>query len=84
MIYQIKKRKPGETFEDYLKRNKAHPSQPDRRSATAEEEALFDVTYEYVGRGFILGKGATPAKPKRTRKAARGPAPIQKSRGEKS
>lgn len=57
MIYEIQSRKPGESFEDYMRRNKAHPDQPDRRGATPEEEAAFDVTAEREGKGYILSKG---------------------------
>src|SRR5450830_198077 len=54
MIYQFDKRKPGETLEEYFKRHKAHPSQPDRRAATPEEMAEVDVTHEREGGGVII------------------------------
>ena len=61
MIYQIQSRLPGESFEDYLRRNNAHPDQPDRRGATPEEMAAFDVTSQRVGTGLIImGPLGTP------------------------
>lgn len=55
-IYELDDPKPSESFEDYLKRHKAHPSQPDRREATAEEERESDVTQERLKHGYVIGK----------------------------
>lgn len=68
MIFQISKRREGESFEDYLKRNKAHPSQPDRRSATAEEEAELDITSTKIGKGVILQGGISRGLGKKPKK----------------
>jgi hypothetical protein len=53
-IYQFDKPLPGESLEAYLRRHHCHPDQPDRREATAEEEALTDRTKDYLEGGFIL------------------------------
>jgi hypothetical protein len=54
--HEFDERLPGESFEDYLKRHKAHPSQPDRRAATEEEAREFDVTQERLERGYVIGE----------------------------
>ena len=46
---------PDESFEDYLRRHKAHPDQQDRRAATPQEEEESDVTRERIKRGYIIG-----------------------------
>lgn len=67
MTYELDKRKPGETLKDYLMRHNAHPSQPNRRKATPEEEALHDITSTVIGGGFILQSGISrrPNKPQK-------------------
>jgi hypothetical protein len=45
---------PGESFEDFLRLHKAHPSQPDRRAATEEEAKESDVTQERLERGYVI------------------------------
>ena len=54
--FKFTARKPGETLDEYLIRHKAHPNQPDRRSATPEEVAECDVTQERLNRGYVIGK----------------------------
>jgi hypothetical protein len=68
--HEFDERLPGESFEEYLKRHKAHPSQPDRRAATEEEEMESDVTQEHLERGYVIerrGHSATVALPEHDR-----------------
>jgi hypothetical protein len=46
---------PGESFEDFLRRHRAHPDQKDRRAATPQEEKESDVTRERIKRGDAIG-----------------------------
>ena len=50
------KPRKGESLEDYLRRHKAHPDQPDRREATPEEVAEVDVTKERLEQGYVIGR----------------------------
>lgn len=61
MRYEFDAPHPRETLDEFLRRHKAHPDQPDRREATDEEEADCDKTEEYVGQAIILtGIGPPP------------------------
>jgi hypothetical protein len=46
--------KKGESLSDYLKRHKAHPSQPDRAEATQQEMDEADVTEKRLVEGIII------------------------------
>jgi hypothetical protein len=54
--HEFDERLPGESFEDYLRRHKAHPDQKDRRAATPQEEKESDVTRERLEGGYVIGE----------------------------
>lgn len=68
MEFKIIPREEGESFEDYMRKNKAHPDQPDRRSATPEEEALLDITSTKIGGGLIIQAGISRGRGKKPKK----------------
>ena len=53
---KLDKPKKGESLADYLKRQNAHPSQPNRAKATQQEMDEANVTASRVGWGVIITK----------------------------